>query len=441
MIASGKGAKTMPVKLIKAVILTGLLLMTIPHARCEASGVRIGYGWSIKPDESEAVREATAMMRKTTTNPNLLILFTESSYENDEIIARDLYRSTNRAKIYGLEGSYAVFTGEGVHVGQKGSLAILGIEAPSWSVGIGVSDMTDANTPMQIKDRALNTIEAAIRDAGKTKEDKPSLLLIAPTKLKEEPILDAIEYVCGKDVMIAGGTPGGPNVTANDKVVNNGFALAVIYADTKVGAGYHAGIAVDRNKSGVVTAMGKTPRIVKEINNKPAFEVYRQWAGSDLDDVVTSESTAIWSRPFALVRVYALAGNEIGTKVVVPINVNPDLSMVTGADVSVGEQLYFATTTKKAYIKRAGTIVQQALIAGKIKYSELAGGVHFYCRGAAFSQFGRNRKNLQALVVETNKKIKGIPYIGTFTAGEQGNIPGYGIFMGNLTSSMAVFAQ
>jgi small ligand-binding sensory domain FIST len=115
--------------------------------------------------------------------------------------------------------------------------------------------------------------------------------------------------------------------------------------------------------------------------------------------------------------------------------------MVTGADISEGEQLYFATTTKKAYIKRAGTIVHQAMLEGKIKYQDLEGGVHFYCRGAAFSQFGKNQENLEALVNETNTKIRDQPYIGTFTAGEQGNIAGYGTFMGNLTSSMAVFSK
>ena len=431
----------MSVSLKIIAILVAFLLTPFHFLKCEATGVKIGYGWSINPDEATAVKEAVAMMRKTVTDPNLVILFTESSYENDEIIARDLYRLTNGAKVYGLEGTYAVFTGDGVHVGEKGSLAILGIEAPSWSVGVGVTDMSDAKTPLQIKERAVKAIEEAINNAGKTKEDEPSLVLVAPTKLKEEPILDAIEYIFSNYVRIAGGTPGSSNVTVNDKVVRNGFALALIYADTKIGTGFHAGIAVDRNKSGVVTAMGKTRRIIKEINDRPAFEVYRKWAEGGLDNVNPAESEAIWSRSFALVRVYNLAHNEVGTKVVVPIKVNPDLSMVTGADISKGEHLYFATATKKAYIKRAGTIVQQAMVEGKIKYSELAGGVHYYCRGAALSQFGKNRENLQTLVIETNKKMKNKPYIGTFTAGEQGNISGYGIFMGNLTSSMAVFAE
>jgi hypothetical protein len=415
------------------------LLAAYPFQICEATTVKIGYGWSILPDASEAVAEATAMMRMSVSKPNLVILLTEASYGNDEIIAADLNESLHGAKVFGFEGSYAVFTKDGVHVGEKGSLAILGIEAPSWKVGVGVSDMTDAKTPMQIKEKALNAIETAIRDAGKTTEDEPSLVLVAPTKLKEEPILSAIEYILGKNVKIAGGTPGGPNVTVNDKVIRNGFALALIYADTKIGTGFHAGIAVDRNKSGVITAMGESRRIIKEINNQPAFEVYRKWADGALDDVNPDESAAIWSRSFALVRVYTLGGNEEGTKVVVPIKVKPDLSMVMGADVIEGELLYFATATKKAYIKRAGTIVQHALVEGKIKVSELIGGIHFFCRGAAFSQFGRNRRNLEDLVTETNDKMKGKPYIGTFTAGEQGNISSYGIFMGNLTSSMAVF--
>jgi hypothetical protein len=416
-------------------------LTSLPALKCEATGVEIGYGWSIHPDEAKAVKEATAMVRETIDRPDLVILFTEASYENDEAIARNLYELTMGARIYGLEGSYGVFTNDGVHVGEKGSLAILGIQAPSWSVGIGAEDMSHAETPMQIKEKTIVAVNKAIKDAGKTTEDKPSLVLVAPTKLKEEPILDAIEYLFGENVRIAGGTPGGPNVTANDRVIENGLALALIYADTKIGAGFHAGIAVDRKKSGVVTAMGKSRRVIKEISNKPAFEVYRDWADGGLDDINTAEPTAIWSRSFALVRVYDLADNEIGTKVVVPITVNPDLSMITGADISEGEHLYFATASKRAYVKRAGTIVQQALIEGKIRHSELVGGVHYYCRGAAFSQFGKNKENLQALVTETNRKMKDKPYIGTFTAGEQGNIRGYGIFMGNLTSSMAVFSK
>ena len=422
-------------------LIISAVLLQFSSTGCKASEVKIGYGWSINPREPEAVKEASAMMYKSLDKPKLVILLTESSYENDKLIAEELYRTSKGASVFGLEGSYAVFTRDGVHTGDKGSLAVLGIEAPSWHVGVSAKDMSQAKTPMQIKEMTISTIKEAVSNAGMKLDDEPALILVAPVKLKEEPILETIEYIFGKNVRIAGGTPGGSITTVNDKVIENGFAIALIYADSKIGAGFHAGIAVDKNKSGIVTAMGKSHRIIKEINCRPAFEVYREWANGGLDDVDTSEKTAIWSRSYALVRVYNLADNEIGTKVVVPISVNPDLSMITGADISEGENLYFATATRQAYVKRAGTIVKQAMVEGKIKYSELIGGVHFYCRGAAFSQFGKDKKNLQALVDETNNKIKDMPYIGAFTAGEQGNIRGYGIFMGNLTSSMAVFGK
>ncbi len=426
---------------ITKMVVLGFIIMLMISSAAGANKVTMGYGWSINPDEAQAAREAVAMMKESVANPDFLVVFTESSYENNEVIVHNLSRLLNKPKIFGLEGSYAVFTRDGIHVGKKGALAILGFEAPSWNIGVGAEDMSKVGSSIQIKDKALSVIKKAVEDAEMTTEDKPSLVFVAPTKLKEEPILEAIEYMFGEDIRISGGTPGGSDVFANDEVVNNGFALAVIYANSNIGAGFHAGIAIDRNKSGIVTKMGESRRIIKEINDKPAFEQYRQWAGGALDDLIPAESPYIWARPFALVRVYNLVENEVGTKVVVPTKVNPDLSMVTGADISEGEQLYFANTTKKAYIKRAGTIVRQAMLEGKIKYPELAGGVHFYCRGAAFSQFGKNKDNLQSLVVETNSKIREKPYIGTFTAGEQGNISGYGIFMGNLTSSMAVFSK
>jgi hypothetical protein len=433
------GRKMRHLKALGILVITVLILSI--SQKSEAASVKIGYGWSVNPDETKAVQEAVAMMQKNTVKPNLVVLLSEASYDRDDVIARELSKLTSGAKVFGLEGTYAVFTSDGIHVGEKGSLAILGIEAPSWKIGIGVTDMSDADTSLKIKEKAAQAIEDAIKDAGKTREDVPSLILLAPTKLKEEPILEAIEYIFGRNTKITGGTPGSPRVTANDKVVENGFVLAIIYADTKIGAGFHAGIIVDKDKSGIVTKMGTDRRTIKQINNRPAFEVYNEWTDGALKDIDPAKTPEIWARTYALVRVYDLAAGELGTKVVVPIKVNPDLSLITGADVSEGENLYFAHSTQKAFIKRAGTIVSKSLVDGKIKYTELAGGIHFYCRGAAFSQFGRDKNNLKVLVDETNTKMEGKPYIGTFTAGEQGNIAGFGCFMGNLTSAMVLFSE
>ena len=127
----------------------------------KAADIKIGYGWSINPAESEAVQEAVEMMSKTVDRPDLVILLVESSYEKDDLIARDLYNLTHGARIFGLEGSYAVFSNDGIHVGEKGSLAVLGIKAPEWRIGVSIRDMAEAKTPMQIKEMAIDAIKEA----------------------------------------------------------------------------------------------------------------------------------------------------------------------------------------------------------------------------------------------------------------------------------------
>lgn len=433
------------------VILLSVMVLILGAAfssECNAA-VKVGYGWSVNSDETKAVNEALVMLRKSVKNPNFVFILNESAYD-DNVVIKALNNSLKNAKIFGYEVSFAVFTQEGIHRGEKGSLALMGIEAKEWAIGVGGIDMSAAVKVDDIQKTATKAIETAIQNAGKKRGDVPSVVLLAPTKLKEEPILDAIQAMFGKDVKVMGGTPGSPMVFANDQVIDKGFALAVLYANTKVGVGYHSGvqtgIRMDKKLSGVVTAMGKDSRTLKEIDGRPAFDVYNEWSEGRFDYIDIKnlkEPFAIWktSGRNPLVKKYDLGDGKFGTNVTVPIKVLPDHSIIVGTDHKVGETLYYAVGIKKAYIKRAGAIVKLALVNGKIKKKNLIGGIHAYCRGAAFGQLGKEVSKLEPLVGETKKEMNGMPFIGGFTAGEQGNIPGHGCFHGNLSSSMVVFSE
>ena len=439
----------MSINLRIMVILAGFLLMLSPFSKCEAANVKIGYGWSINPDEAQAVKEAVNMIQKTVKNPNFVFILTESSYNDAEVI-KALSNSLKGVKKFGYETSFAVFTPDGIHLGEKGSLALLGIEAKNWEIGVAGIDMSSAIKVSEIKKVAKKAIEEAILDAGKNKNDSPTVVLLAGTKLKEEPILEAVQDIFGKEVKLMGGTPGGPMVFVHDLVIENGFALAVIYADSKIGVGFHSGvqtgIRMNKELSGVITAMGTDSRILKEIDGRPAFDVYNDWSEGRFDYVnITNlkEPLAIWkiSGRNPLVKLYDLGDGKMGTNVTVPRMISPDGSIIVGTDLRVGDRLYYAVGLKDAYIKRAGTIVTHALVNGRIKKKELAGGIHAYCRAAAFGQLGKDVNLLEPLVNEMKKAMPGIPFIGGFTAGEQGNIPGHGCFHGNLSSSMVVFSE
>ncbi len=274
--------------------------------------------------------------------------------------------------------------------------------------------------------------------------------MIAPTRLKEEPILRGIQEIVGEEVKVMGGTPGSPMVFADDIIISQGFSLAVIYADSKVGVGYHsgvqAGIRMEKQLSGTVTAIGENNRILKEIDGRSAFDVYNEWSGgeyNDLDIENITEPLAIWKTAgrTPLVKLYDLGEGKKGTNVTVPVKITPDRSLIVGTDHHVGDMIYYAIGSKKTFIKRAGTIVRHALVDGRIKKNEMVGAIHAYCRGAAFGQLGKEVDKLQPIVDATKDEMNGRPFIGGFTAGEQGNIRGHGCFHGNLSSSMVVFSK
>ncbi len=69
----------------------------------------------------------------------------------------------------------------------------------------------------------------------------------------------------------------------------------------------------------------------------------------------------------------------------------------------------------------------------------MAGGLHIYCAGAAKTLGLEKDGATDKMIRDISKAMNEKSFIGGFTAGEQGTIPGYGFFHGNLMSSMVVF--
>ncbi|HBG60602.1 MAG: hypothetical protein A2Y03_00830 [Omnitrophica WOR_2 bacterium GWF2_38_59] len=416
------------------------LIPNVSHAK-----VKIGSGWSVNIEESKAANEAIQMLKRTIPNPDFIYLMVESEYDKS-IIIEQLRETFKDAKLFGLEVSFAVFTQEGIHKGEKGSLAMLGIEAPSWKIGLGIADMSQKTTMKDIKEITSQTIISAVKDAGKSISDKPSFILISPAKLKEQPILEAIEEFFGHEIKLMGGTPANSTVFSNNNVIDGGFALAVFYADSKVGVGYHSGVRIDKKLSGIVTETGPTNKHLKMIDNLPAFDVYNEWSGglfNNIDINALTAPLAIWETAgrIPIVKIHDLGEEKTVTTVTLPTEIYPDKTLLVGIDMKVGDRIYYPSASRKGYIIRAGTIITKALIDGRVKKNTLAGGIHVYSRSAAFGQIGRDPEELQKIVFEMKKEMNGKPFIGGFTSGEQGNIKGYGCFHGSLSSAMIVFGD
>ena len=399
-------------------------------------------GWSVNPAGGKvAIEEAIAMMRKTLENPTFIVLYTTAGYGEREI-AETLRNRFPEAKLFGMNVYKGVFSTDGLHLGEKGSLAILGFAGGDLVFGVGAGEVCDGADVAALTE---STIEDAVRDAGKTLSDKPAVILLGATKGREDAIVAGIADTFAGDIPLIGGTHcddafGQGVVLGNGALHKPGVIVGLIYSDAKIGASFSSGF-VGKKKSGRIT--NGDGRLLKEIDGRPAQEVYREWAAGHFDDIdCSAQSVLVMSSAVCpLAKAIQLSNGKLRYIPVRPWRFNPDGSLNTGGDIHNGDTIYYVEGNTRALRKRAGVVTRDALVNGNIKIKDIAGGLHVYCGGAAKTLGLGEGDEAGKMVGEIQAYMGGRPFIGGFTAGEQGTIPGYGYFHGNLMSAMVVFAQ
>ncbi len=422
--------------LLFCIIITGFCTSALLYAE----DLRMAQGWSVNPDGGKhAADEAIAMMIKVVKNPRFIVLYTTAEYGEQEI-AKTLRARFPEAKLVGMNSYKGVFTSDGLHIGKRGSLAILGFSGGDLVFGIGARQVPKGGNAMAITKEVF--AEAAI-DAGKTLKDKPSVIFLGAMKGQEDAIVKGISNIFPQDVPLVGGTHcdnsfGQGYVIGNDKIYKPGIIVALIYSKGRIGSGFNSGF-VGKKKSGKITAC--TGRLLKEIDGRPAVEVYREWAHGHFDNINSSKKPVMVmsSAVCPLAKAIRLSNGNLRYIPVRPWRFNPDGSLNMGGDVHKGDTIYYVEGNKIALQRKTAVVVRKSMVNGKIKIKEVAGGLHIYCAGAA-KTLGLEKDGATAkMITDIHKTMDGKPFIGGFTAGEQGAIPGYGFFHGNLMSSMVVF--
>jgi len=281
-----KGAITLCIVLILAFALIGCQKIEsgievvekegLPEQK-EAGLVDVGYGWSTKDNPKEAVQEAVSLLGKGLEEkfPNYAILFSTVGYDSDTVL-KEVKSLLPNTQIYGGTSLSGVLTKDGLHVGNKGSLSLLAVSSQEIKFGVGGANIDSFTSA---REAGKEAIKSAIKNAQKEGE-LPKVVLITAAPGNEEDILLGIEDVIGKDIPIVGGSSGDNDLTgkwkqfANDKIYSNGISLTAVFTDLKVGFAYEIGYLTTKNKGIITNATG---RIIYEIDNRPAAEVYNEW--------------------------------------------------------------------------------------------------------------------------------------------------------------------
>jgi hypothetical protein len=429
-------------KLPKRALYIGLALTLFCASWSWAEPLKLAHGWSVDASGGQvAAAEAIAKMEKGIDAPRFIVLYTTADYGERETVAT-LRQRYPEAKIFGMNVYRGVFTSDGLHIGERGSLAMMGFAGGDLAFGVAARTVKDS---ADITAVTRETFAAAARDAGATPEDQPSMVLLGALKGKEDIVVAELGNLVPRDVPLIGGTHCNNNfqqgyVIGNDEIIESGIVIGLIYSQVDIGVSFYSGF-VGKKKSGIIT--GSEGRILKEIDSRPAQEVYREWAEGHFDDIDSSVENVLVmkSATCPLAKAIRLPNGKLRYIPVRPQRFNTDGSLSMGGDVSLGDTIYYVEGNKEALRRRAAAVAREAMINGKIKVKDVAGGLHIYCAGAAKTLGLEVDGEVMRMVGEVRKVVRDSPFIGGFTAAEQGTIPGYGIFNGNLMSSMVVFRK
>lgn len=428
-----KGALIIIIVLFVIVVVIGIYYFLI----VQRNSTKTAYGYSVKDTELEAVREAVSMIKTRLKNPDFIILSSTVGY-NSETILEEINKLLPYTKIYGGTSMLATITKDGWHQGNKGSLAMLAISSKRITFGVGGANI---NNHTSAKEAGKAAIQNAIKNAGK--EGKfPQLVLITNNAGNEEDVLIGIEGEIGWGIPIIGGTAGDNDLTgkwkqfSNDKVYSNGVSLTAIFTDLKIAYAYEAGYEKTLEKGVITKANG---RIIYEINKKPAAEVYNEWCKNCVSEKlkeggpVLSETT-LW--PLAKTIKTETGEHYLSIH---PISIDKkDKSLTVFANVTNGDEIVIMHGDWQLLLNRAKMTTHQARLNGNLSKNQALWGIYTFCAGTMLAIPEEKRPEMPTLIAE---ELGGqVPFIGTFTFGEQGPI-GIINYHGNLINSMILFSE
>jgi len=294
----------------------------------------------------------------------------------------------------------------------------------------------DEMTPREAGRKA---IQEAMANSGK--EGNPRFIYITATPGQEEGILLGIEDIIGTDIPIIGGSAGDETLQgkwsniANDNVSVNGVVLGAVYTDLKIGQAHEFGY-MKTVKQGIVTrAEGRT---LYEIDERPAAEVYNEWAGNHFAKELAEGGMILAEATFYPI-AKIVKGEKEQTYLCVshPGIINlPEKSITMFTDIETGDEIMLLHGNWEWLVNRAQSTARLAMRSENISSGEGLFAFYTFCAGTLLAIPEGERAKVPSLLRD---EIGDIPFVGGFTLGEQIFMPGVGNRHANLVNSLAIF--
>ena len=78
-------------------------------------------------------------------------------------------------------------------------------------------------------------------------------------------------------------------------------------------------------------------------------------------------------------------------------------------DVTLGDTIYYVEGNKEALRRRAAAVARDAMVNGRIKVKDVAGGLHIYCAGAAVTLGFKDEGEVRGMIDEVRRAMRQAP--------------------------------
>ncbi len=397
--------------------------------------MEMASAWSIAHDSNVAINEAYSMLRtKLNKQANLIFLYCSAEYDVEEILM-EINKLSPDSVIQGGTSCHGVMTEEGFHYDKGFGLGLLGIYDPDGQYGVGSVEISN-----DAKFAAKTAIGHALEKCDRMGQ-VPAMVWMTAAPGYEEEIIKGIEEVVGSNVPITGGSSADNTVSgdwkqiANRQVHANAVVITVMFPSINVMFAFHSGYE-PTEKVGIVTQA--SGRLVRQIDYKPAAEVYNEWSGG-----MISEYLGVGGNILATTSLHPLGrvvGNVSGVpyyQLAHPDTVTDGDALSLFANIEEGEHLVFMSGTKDGLVSRAGRVAKASLAVHSTLADQINGSLVVYCAGCMLTVEDR----MESVVEGLNDTLKDKPFLGLFTFGEQGCFVGGENRHGNLMISVLTFSQ
>ncbi len=390
---------------------------------------------SSAPTTDAAIKNALEQLNRRIASPDLLIVVGTVGYDMERVhqSVRLAYPNT---PIQGGTSCAGVMTDEGF-VGEDGrALALFGIEDERGAFGVGAAEMGDDPAGATRK-----AIEQAMRCADRPGELPTAVWLMSAPGLEEE-VVATITETLGPKVPLIGGSSADNTIEGHWRqfdthgVYQGAVTVALLYMPCYVTTAFHMGYDATEH-AGVVTKVDD--RLVHEIDGRPAAEVYDEWTGGRIRDIIDAGGGNLLERS-NLAPIGRSAGRFSGIdcyQLSHPESCDENGSIMLFTDVDEGERLVCMTGSVDNLVARASDAARTAQMVDDVSRDRIRGGLVIFCAGC----FLTVQERIDDVHQSFKEAVGDIPFLTAFTFGEQGRMLDGNNKHGNLMISTLLFTD